>query len=102
MEALLSGKVTATQLEQWKALYGKVWEVVVEDKVAYFKKASRATMRAALSFLEKDRIKYMEIIIENCWIGGDEAMKSEDEYFYGLMGVVPELAEAKNAEIKKH
>lgn len=98
----LKGQVDQEQIDKWKKEFGQVWEVIVEDRVCYLKKASRNTLRAALTFLDKDRIKYMEIIIENCWLGGDEAIKKEDEYFYGLMTVVPELAAAKDAEIKKH
>ena len=102
MKKELKGQVSQDQLDKWKKEVGHVWEVTIEESVCYLKKASRATLRAALTFLEKDKIKYMEIIVENCWLGGDENIKKEDDYFYGLMGVVPKLVEAKDAVIKKH
>lgn len=101
METLI-GQVSNEQIAEWKKLYGHIWEVKVGDSVCYLKKASRTTLRAALVFLEKDKIKYMEIIIDNSWLGGDDNIKKDDEMFYGLMGVVPELVSAKEAEIKKH
>lgn len=102
MKKELTGKVSQEQIDKWKKEVGHVWEVTVGDSVCYLKKASRATLRAALTFVEKDKIKYMEIIVENCWLGGDENIKKEDDSFYGLMAVVPELVEAKDADIKKH
>ncbi|MGN6604563.1 MAG: hypothetical protein ACTHK8_19040 [Ginsengibacter sp.] len=97
----LIGEVSEEKIQEWKKKYGHVWAVKIEGSICYLKKASRATLRAALGFLEKDRIKYMEIIVENSWLGGDEDIKTNDEYFYALMEVVPQLVEAKDAEIKK-
>lgn len=102
MNEQLNGQATEEQISKWKKEFGNVWEVVIGESVCYLKKASRLTLRAALTFLDKDRIKYMEIIVDNCWLGGDENIKKEDDSFYGLMAVVPELVEAKDAEIKKH
>lgn len=96
------GQVSDEQIQQWKKEFGNVWEVSVENSVCYLKKASRATLRAALTFLEKDKLKYMEVIIANCWLAGDESIKTDDDKFYSLTSVVPDLTQAKEAEIKKH
>ncbi len=101
-EAALKGQVSPEQLAEWKAKYGHVWEVSVDGSIAYFKKPSRAALRAALTFVEKDKVKYMEVIVANCWLGGDENMKEDDDLFFGMVGVVPELTAVKHAEIKKH
>lgn len=102
MDAQLSGKATPEQIAEWKAKYGEIFEVIVGgDKVAYFKKADRATVRAALSFFSKDKIRYNEIFVENCWIGGDEAVKTDDDYFYGLTDLIDQLMTIKESEVKK-
>ncbi len=98
----LKGAVSAEKLAEWKAKYGHVWEVEVGGSIAYLKKASRAALRAAMTFVDKDKVKYMEVIIANCWLGGDENMKEDDDLFFGMVDVVPEITGAKHAKIKKH
>ncbi len=97
----LSGQATPEQIEAWKKQYGTVIQVTTDAAIGYFKKASRATLRAALSFLEKDKIKYGEILVENCFIGGDERFKNDDEHFFSLTELLPLLTESKDAEVKK-
>jgi hypothetical protein len=99
----LSGYLAPDQVAELKKTHGtEIHEVVVGDKVAYFKKASRATLRAALSFIDKDRLKYMEIILVNCFVGGDRTVLENDDDLYGLVDVVPELTKGKLARIKKY
>lgn len=101
-EKKLSGQTSEEQLKKWKEKFGEVFEVSVGEKICYLKKADRNIMRAALPFLEKDRIKYMELIIENCWLGGDETMKTNDDDFFAITDAVPEITSKRSAEIKKH
>ncbi len=100
---LLKGQATPEQLAEWKAKFGQVWEVEVDGSIAYFKKPSRAALRAALTFVDKDKVKYMEVVVSNCWLGGDENMKEDDDMFFAMAGsVVPELTAVKHAAVKKH
>ena len=99
----LSGYLTPDQLASLKKQYAvdELQEVVIGNKVAYFKKASRATLRAALSFIDKDRLKYMEVILVNCIVGGDKTILDNDDEFLALVSVVPDLTTGKLSEIKK-
>lgn len=97
----LIGVQAAEQIAEWKEKYGDVFEARLHDGVAYFKKADRNIMRAAWSFLTKDRIKYCEIVIENCWLGGDERFKQNDGWFLSLIDWVSMLTTFEEVEIKK-
>lgn len=37
----------------------------------------------------------------NCWIDGDEELRTDDKYFMGLSQKVSELVEIKVGELKK-
>ncbi|WP_346237765.1 hypothetical protein ABDK00_001645 [Niabella insulamsoli] len=98
----LSGYQSPEQIEELKKKHGgEIHEVEVDGKLAYFKKASRPTLRAALSFLDKDKLKYMEIILINCFVAGDRSVLENDEDMYGIVDVVPALTKGKLAKIKK-
>lgn len=97
----LSGYATPDQVEAWKKQYGEVFEAVVDNKIAYFKRASRATVRAALSFISKDKLKYIEVVLVNCIIGGDKSVLDNDEEFFGLVELVEEITKGKLVKIKK-
>ncbi len=45
--------------------------------------------------------KFAEVIIANCWLGGNEELRSEDKYFMGLSQKISELVEITTGEIKK-
>ena len=103
-ETKLSGYATPEQIEAWKKEHGvkEIHAAIVDGKIAYFKKASRNVMRAAMSFSSKDKLKYMEVILLNCFVGGDKAVIDRDEEFYGAVDIVPELTKGKLAQLKKY
>ena len=50
---------------------------------------------------QNDPYKFAEVILVNCWLGGDEALRSEDKYFMGLSQKLNEIVEIRVGEIKK-
>ena len=59
-------------------------------------------MLGAASVLGKnDPMKYNEVLLENCWLGGDEEIKKDDSLFLGVSSHLAEIIEIKTAEIKK-
>ena len=96
---------TADQLKDWKKKYGdgNLFEAVVEDKKAVLHKPSRNDLsfaRAGRS-LGKDMLKFYEIILKQCWIDGDIEIQESDSHFFGVMPLLDEMIEIKEAEIKK-
>ena len=96
---------TADQRKSWIEKYGEghVFELVVEDKMAILHKPSRQDLSfaSAGSSQGQDSIKFVEILLKQCWIDGDMEIQENDDYFLAVVPVLGSLAEVKEAEIKK-
>ena len=44
---------------------------------------------------------FAEIILENGWLGGDEAIKTDDSLFLAAAGQIDQVVQIKEAEVKK-
>lgn len=96
----LKGKATAEQIKDWKRKYMDIFEVKTGDSVCYLKKPDRKTMSYVAS-LGNDPIRANEVLLENCWISGDDSIKTNDEKFYGISAKLNEIIQFKEAEITK-
>lgn len=94
-------KTIEQKIEEWKAQYGDVFQVSVEGRVAYLKKPTRKALGAAAVVGKADPMKYNEVLLNNCWIEGDEEIKRDDALFLGVSAQLAEIIEIKEAEIKK-
>lgn len=93
------------QFKEWKEKYGdtRVVEVVVDGKKAIMHKPSRTDLSYAIAGSSQgaDTVKFVELLMRQCWIDGDREILEDDDYFLAAMPVVQRLAEVKEAEIKK-
>ncbi|MFS2189815.1 hypothetical protein ACCC92_24275 [Mucilaginibacter sp. Mucisp84] len=98
-----SSNVTPEVIAAWKAEYPKgIWELEVDGKKAYFRKPTRDELKAAMVLMAKnDPIGMCEDIMASTYLGGDEEILSEDEYFFPAATEYQALLEMKQAEIKK-
>ena len=96
----LKGQATAEQIAVWKEQFGDVFAVTVDGSICYLKKPNRKTMTMVAS-LGNSPIRANEALLENCWLGGDESIKTEDEKFYAASAQLSEIIQVKQAEIKK-
>ena len=94
-------KVTKAQIEIWKKKHGEIFELTVGDKKAYLHKPDRNTLRLAFSKAATDPMGMTEVVLTNCWLGGDNEVKDDNSYFVGAMSQVQELIEVKEASLKK-
>jgi hypothetical protein len=94
-------KVTEEQINEWKKKHGDVFLVRVDGREAYLKKPDRKTLGAAAVVGKNDPMKYNEILLGNCWLGGDEVIKTDDSLFLGVSAKLADLIEIKEAELKK-
>lgn len=94
-------KVLQEQIAQWKEEYGKVYSFTADGKLCYLRKPTRKALSAAAVIGQKDPLRYNEVLIANCWLGGDEELKTDDAYFLGLSAKVGELVEVKEGELKE-
>lgn len=95
------GKATPEQIAMWKAQHGDVFEISVENHFGYLKKPDRKVLSYATSVGQSDPMKFNELVLQNCWLGGSPELKEKDEYFFAVVAQLNVLIEVKEAEIKK-
>lgn len=101
MEKNMTGQAEPQQIDAWKKQYGEVYCVEVDGSVCYLHKPDRATLKAVASVGMNDPIRSNEVLLENCWIAGDESIKTDDAKFMGVSPVLAELVQIKEAVLKK-
>ena len=94
-------KATQEQIEGWKKQYGMVFQVTVDDKIAYLRKPDRQIIAYGLTKVSTDPLGFNEVILKNCWIAGDEEIKTNDDYFMAVSAQLEQIMEVKTADIKK-
>jgi hypothetical protein len=93
--------ISKDQLAEWKARYGNIYKITVEDKVCYLRKPSRKALGYASAVGKTNPIKFNEILLNDCWLGGDEVIKTDDNLFLSASAKLAELIDVKEAELEK-
>ena len=108
METVLIGQATEDQLKQWKeeiiAKYGhnsKLFSYEVDGRICYLRSLDRNTYALATTKVMQSPAKFNEVVIENTWMGGDETLRKNDEYYFGLIEFVEELMTKKKGSLKQ-
>lgn len=70
------------------------------DKYCYLKTPDRAIYKMAIA-MGDTVIDEAEILLENCWLAGDEEFKTNDMIFVNSIGQIRSLIEYKEVELKK-
>jgi len=101
MEDQLKGQATPDQIKEWKAKHKSVYAIKVDGHVAYLKSPDRKTMSYASVGGAKDPIKFNEILMKGCWLGGSMEIQTDDELFFGAGKQLAEIIVVKEAELEK-
>ncbi|HHN48695.1 MAG TPA: hypothetical protein ENN08_07185 [Bacteroidales bacterium] len=96
----LAGEVRPEHIAEWKKKFGKVFHLQIEDKHCYLRKPDRNTLAYAISIAQTSPLEFGEVILKNCWLAGDEEIRSDDAYFLAALGKLDGLVEIKAAELK--
>ena len=109
-EELLPGAVSQKQVDHWKRQWGedKVYQIIVrnddtkpvKEYTGYFRKPDMKVIQAASAFVDTDPIKSGLIVVDNCFLGGDEAFKTDDEIHVSAALALNRLFKIRVAEIK--
>lgn len=94
-------KVSKEQIAEWKAKHGDIFRITVGDKVCYLKKPSRKALGYAAMAGKDNPLRYNEAILNDCWLDGDEDIKTNDDLFLSISPKLAELIELKEAELEK-
>ena len=93
--------VTKEQIQEWKQKYGDVYVLNIEGKKAYLHTPDRQTLSYASTLATKDPLKFNEVVLNNCWLGGDEEIKTDDTLFLAASSKLPDLIQIKEATLEK-
>lgn len=91
---------TSEKIEAWKKEHGELFMITVENKNCILKKPTRKILSYAMA-ASKDVVKMNEILINQCWVAGDDEIKTDDTLFMAACTKLDVLLEVKEAEIKK-
>lgn len=95
-------KITQEQIQAWKAKYGEVFKISFEDgKEVYLKKPDRKIMSYAMTKSQTNPLGFAEVVLNQCFLGGDQEVKTNDDYFLGAAAQLEQILEVKNAALKK-
>lgn len=95
-------KIDEKQINDWKEQYGSVYELPVEDKVAYLREPKMKDFKRAFTAMQDHGdLAFGEEMINVLFIGGDEAIKTNDEYFLPARKEIKEFFNFDEAEITK-
>lgn len=89
-------------INELKAKHGQIYLISFEDgKRAYLKKPDRNILSMAMTKMQTNPLGFAETVLNQCFVGGDDEVKTNDDYFLGAATQLEALMEVKNAELKK-
>ena len=92
---------TKEQIDGWKEKHKDVFRIEVEGKACYLKKPGRKALGYASMAGKENPLKFNEVMLNDCWLAGDEEIKTDDGLFLSISPKLSELIEVKSAELEK-
>jgi hypothetical protein len=94
---------TAEQIAEWKGKHKDVFVYETEDGeyACYLKRPGRQVVDMAMTKGQGSGFKMADVILDNCWLGGNPELRSVDKYFTGLQNKIGEIIEVATGELKK-
>lgn len=90
------------QIAGFKAKHGEVFKITVESgESCLLRKPNRKELSYASMAGKSDPLKFNEIILNACWLAGDEAIKKDDTLFLSASAKIADIIEIKQAELEK-
>jgi hypothetical protein len=97
----LIGELTPEEITKLKKLHGTIFKIEVDGHVCYLKKPDRKTLSYASVAAKTDPLKFNEVILNGCFVGGSPEIKTNDDLFLSVGQVLPDLIEVETAELVK-
>ncbi|MCD8041442.1 MAG: hypothetical protein LUH10_00100 [Tannerellaceae bacterium] len=97
----LTGQAADSQIQEWKEQYGDVFCIKTEGHVCYLRKPNRRAISYATVAGKTDPLKFNETLMRECWLGGSEEVRTNDDMFMAACGVLDKIIELKQAELEK-
>lgn len=94
--------LTPEQIKEWKGKYGSFYKLTAESGEVCFIKdpcSSLIVMAAATEAMQQSTIAFVQTILANCFLDGDEAMKTDPGIQLGLLDQVNQITDLPEMEI---
>ncbi|MDR0206038.1 MAG: hypothetical protein LBI45_02110 [Bacteroidales bacterium] len=95
----LTGQATDEQIKAWKEKHEKVFFIKVLGSIGYLRKPSRKALSYASIAGQKDPLKFNEVLLNDCWLGGDDTIKTDDTKFLSVSQDLAKIVEVAEAEL---
>jgi len=91
------------QIAKFKKAHGEIFKFTSnEGEVScLLRKPTRKELSYASMAGQNDPIKFSELILNGCWLAGDEQIKTDDELFMGVSQLIGEMIKIKSFELEK-
>ncbi len=94
-------KVTQEMINEWKEKHGGVYELPVDDKIAYLREPKMKDFKRAFTAMTNGgNLAFGEEMINVLFIGGDEDIKTNDDYFLPARKEMKDFFNFDEAEIE--
>lgn len=97
-------KVTEAKIEAWKGKYDVIYELESGGKKGYIFDpiCDFNVMKMVASAAQKGIQGMIDAVLNSCWLGGDEALKTQDAYRLGLSEEIADLIEMPEYKVETH
>lgn len=93
---------TKEQIENLKKEHGQIFVFKAESgESCILRKPTRKELSYASMAGQNDPIKFSELILNGCWLVGDEQIKTDDELFMGVSQLLGDMIKIKSFELEK-
>lgn len=95
------GQATPEEIQEWKDKHGDVYAIKAEGHICYLHRPTRKAISYASVAGKTDPLKFNETLLRECWLGGSEEIRKNDDLFLAASGVLDKIIEIKEAELEK-
>lgn len=89
------------KIEAWKKQYGGMHYLALEGKRAFLRRPDRKIVAMVRSLGEGEEVATMELLLDACWLEGDEEIKTDDNLFLSVMPELQQILDLKAVTLKK-
>ncbi len=95
--------LTEEQIKELKDKHGKIYRIKLEGgKQCWLKAPTRKVLSYAGLAGKQDHLKFNEVLLNQCWICGDEDIKTDDMLFLSVCGELEGIIEVQKASLEKY
>ena len=99
------GIASKEDIKKWKEQHKEIYRLTATDSsgvshACYVRKPSRLDLSVAQN-KQNDPIRMNETMLRQIWLGGDDAMRTEDELFLGISAKIGDLVQIAECELEK-